>query len=219
MKGNLVKIATLIILIVLVVVTFNLTKQNEEKKEGLQASSITSSKEENKNDKKEDNEIEIDKDDDKNEEDNDVVVEEEDNIIRQFKLYNSYVITSENTQYKDVDYKYFIIRSYSEFEKYLNEYMIDYSDEDKYISYNKTEKEDILKNIDKDFFNENSVIILSDVNSKKQINGNISEISIDEDKIVDLKIKKETNDNLSNAITYIIPVEKGVKQVKAKHIN
>ena len=47
----------------------------------------------------------------------------------------------------------------------------------------------------------------------------ISEISKDEAGIVDLKIKKEENDNLSNSITYVIPIEKGIKQVKAKHVN
>ena len=77
----------------------------------------------------------------------------------------------------------------------------------------------MLKDFDKDFFNENTVILLTDVNSIKQINGNISEISKDEAGIVDLKIKKEENDNLSNSITYVIPIEKGIKQVKAKHVN
>lgn len=219
MKGNLIKIVTLVILIVLVVITFNLTNENEENKlneenKGNQVSSVNSSK----NDK-EDNETIIN---DKKEEDiKSEVIEEEKNIIKQYKLYNNCVVTSENTQYKEVDYKYFIIRSYSEFEKYLNEYLVDFNDADtqKYKDYNKDIIDNMLKDFDKDFFNENTVILLTDVNSIKQINGNISEISKDEAGIVDLKIKKEENDNLSNSITYVIPIEKGVKQVKAKHVN
>lgn len=219
MKGNLIKIVTLVILIVLVVITFNLTNENQENKlneenKGNQVSSVNSSK----NDK-EDNETIIN---DKKEEDiKSEVIEEEKNIIKQYKLYNNCVVTSENTQYKEVDYKYFIIRSYSEFEKYINEYIVDFNDADtqKYKDYNKDIIDNMLKDFDKDFFNENTVILLTDVNSIKQINGNISEISKDEAGIVDLKIKKEENDNLSNSITYVIPIEKGVKQVKAKHVN
>lgn len=219
MKGNLIKIVTLVILIVLVVITFNLTNENQENKlneenKGNQVSSVNSSK----NDK-EDNETIIN---DKKEEDiKSEVIEEEKNIIKQYKLYNNCVVTSENTQYKEVDYKYFIIRSYSEFEKYINEYLVDFNDADtqKYKDYNKDIIDNMLKDFDKDFFNENTVILLTDVNSIKQINGNISEISKDEAGIVDLKIKKEENDNLSNSITYVIPIEKGVKQVKAKHVN
>ena len=122
MKGNLIKIVTLVILIVLVVITFNLTNENQENKlneenKGNQVSSVNSSK----NDK-EDNETIIN---DKKEEDiKSEVIEEEKNIIKQYKLYNNCVVTSETTQYKEVDYKYFIIRSYSEFEKYINEYFI-----------------------------------------------------------------------------------------------
>ena len=219
MKGNLIKIVTLVILIVLVVITFNLTNENQENKlneenKGNQVSSVNSSK----NDK-EDNETIIN---DKKEEDiKSEVIEEGQNIIKQYKLYNNCVVTSENTQYKEVDYKYFIIRSYSEFEKYINEYLVDFNDADtqKYKDYNKNIIDNMLKDFDKDFFNENTVILLTDVNSIKQINGNISEISKDEAGIVDLKIKKEENDNLSNSITYVIPIEKGVKQVKAKHVN
>lgn len=220
MKGNLIKVITLVVLIILVIITFDLTNKNQET--GLINDNNTNKSSSNtslSDDKKEDNETIIDDKEDK--EDNNEIVEEESNIIKQYKLFNKYIVTSENTEYKEVDYKYFIIRSYSEFEKYINEYLIEYNtqDSEKYETYNAEIKEKILKEFDKDFFTQNSVILLSDVNSRKQINGNISEIAKGDEGLVDLKIKKEDNENLTNSITYIIPIEKGIKQVKAKHIN
>ena len=223
MKGNLIKVITLVVLIILVIITFDLTNKNQEtglinKNEGNKTSSNISIKDE----EKENNETIIDnKENDDKKEENNEIIEEESSIIKQYKLFNRYIVTSENTEYKEVDYKYFIIRSYSEFEKYINEYLIEYNtqDSEKYETYNEEIKEKMLKEFDKDFFNQNSVILLSDVNSRKQINGNISEIAKGDEGVVDLKIKKEDNENLTNSITYIIPIEKGIKQVKAKHIN
>lgn len=223
MKENVVKVITLIVLIVLVIITFNLTNKKENETENpVPVNSSTIEKKENENTPSTGKETKVEEKEEEKKEDEKTTVEpekEETNLIKQYKVYNKYIVTSDNTQYKDVDYKYFIIGSYSQFKQYIDSYSNILNTTNEYDSYNKNSEDKINSEINEDFFKDNRLIIIVDMNKKNQINGNINEVAIDEEGQLNVKIKKETTGNTANSIIYMLPVQKSVKSVKVSHVN
>lgn len=141
--------------------------------------------------------------------------------VDNYVLYDTYVIASEQTQYSQSGYKYFIVRSYTEYEKYINQNLKS-PFEDSYVSNYKSLNEETLStiknNIDKDFFKSNCLIFIVDYGTK-EINASITNIQIS-DNTVSLNIDRTiASENSSKYNTYIVPIQSSdIKSVSISYI-
>ncbi len=141
--------------------------------------------------------------------------------IDDYTLYDTYVIASEKTQYGDAGYKYFIVRSYSEYEKYINQNLkspFDNTYISKYDTINEQTITNIKNKIDKQFFKDNCLIFVVDY-STKEIGAKITNVHISENTVT-LNIDRTAQvTNTSKYTTYIVPIESSeIKSVSISYI-
>ena len=160
--------------------------------------------------------------DNQSNEDDDTITGSMDNISTDtYIIYDTYVIASENTKYSQSGYKYFIVRSYSEFEKYINDNLQSPFDEtfvSSFSSINEQTISNLKQNIDKEFFKSNCLIFVVDY-AQKEISGNINNVQIT-DNTASLYIDRTVElENKSKFLTYIVPINStSIKSVDINYI-
>lgn len=138
-----------------------------------------------------------------------------------YTLYDTYVIASDKTQYGQSGYKYFIVRSYSQYEQYIGQNLLSPFD-DTYVSQfdeiNSQTLNNIKANISKEYFKNSSLLFVVDY-STKEINGKISNVQVSENEVT-LNIDRTVEtDKTSKYITYIVPIElTSIKSVAISYI-
>ncbi|MDD4066763.1 MAG: hypothetical protein PHH22_02175 [Clostridia bacterium] len=130
------------------------------------------------------------------------IIGNKDNIdITQYTLFDTYILTSNHTQYGNYGWKYFLIRSYSEFTNYVENYFtaIDNTDISAEIS-------NLKENITSDFFKTGCVIIIVDY-SLNDISGLVDNIMLS-DTLATISINRNiTNTNFSKYVTHVLPIK------------
>ena len=132
----------------------------------------------------------------------DTIIGNKDNIdITQYTLFDTYIITSSHTQYGNYGWKYFLIRSYSEFINYVENYFTSVGNKD--IS---AEINNLKENITSDFFKTGCVIIVVDY-SLNDISGLVDNIMLS-DTLATISINRNiTNTYSSKYVTHVLPIK------------
>ena len=134
-------------------------------------------------------------------------------------IYDKYVIASENTKYSQSGYKYFLVRSYTEYEKYITNNLQSPFDTNYVSPFENTNTqtlETLKQAIDKEFFKSNCLLFVVDY-GQKELGGEINNIQI-VDNTVSLYIDRTVDvENKSKYTTYIIPINS--TQIKSADIN
>ena len=141
--------------------------------------------------------------------------------VNGYAIYDKYIIASNETTYAQSGYKYFIVRSYSEFEKYINTNLVSPFD-NTYISnfeyINENTINDIKNTIDEDFFKSNCIIFVVDYSSK-EIKSTIGNISVNENTASITIDRTIDNKNVSRYISHLIPINStAIRNVSINYI-
>lgn len=136
-------------------------------------------------------------------------------------LYDTYVIASENTKYAEAGYKYFIVKSYSEYEKYISNNLkspFDSSYISNYTNVNEQTIANLQNTIDKEYFKNNCLVFVVDYSSK-EVCAKITNIHISDDTLT-LNIDRTIDSiNKSKFTTYIVPLNStSIKSVSISYI-
>lgn len=141
--------------------------------------------------------------------------------VNGYAIYDKYIIASDKTTYAQSGYKYFIVRSYSEYEKYINTNLVSPFD-NTYVSnfedINKNTISDIKNTIDEDFFKSNCIIFVVDYSSK-EIKSTIGNIGVNENTASITIDRTIDNKNVSKYITHLIPINStSIRNVEINYI-
>ena len=141
--------------------------------------------------------------------------------VNSYDIYDKYIIVSDETTYAQSGYKYFIVRSYSEFEKYINTNLVSPFDNtyiSKFETLNENTINDIKNSIDEDFFKSHCIIFVVDYSSK-EIKSTISNIEVNENTASITIDRTIDNENVSKYITHLIPINSNsIRNVQINYI-
>ena len=221
-SGGVKYLALIIALIILVIIFYTVNKDEDTNIDNdidNPSSSQSNNANENNNDKHSEN---TDSNSNKNNNDDETISGGTEIITSDtYTLYDTYVIASDKTQYGQSGYKYFIVRSYSQYEQYIGQNLLSPFDSQYTSPFDELNIQtinNVKSNITKEYFKNASLIFVVDY-STKEINGKVSNVEISENDVTLNIDRTMETDKKSKYITHIVPIElTSIKSVSIKYI-